>query len=121
MAFRNRAKCGNCGDIVESLHQHDFVSCSCYKLGTTGLDEYAIKYHSKGETVKRTDGITAIVPGIDYDALYADPEYLKRQKGLHGFFLDGGVGVDGRGLGCRYGGNFTDMQFMGDDDDVSDR
>lgn len=27
--IRNRAKCRNCGDIIESKHRHDFVSCSC--------------------------------------------------------------------------------------------
>lgn len=26
----NKAKCLNCGDIIESKHVHDFVTCSCY-------------------------------------------------------------------------------------------
>ena len=25
----NKAKCRNCGDTIESLHVHHFVSCSC--------------------------------------------------------------------------------------------
>ena len=28
---RNRAKCLNCGDIVESKSRHDFVVCSCFR------------------------------------------------------------------------------------------
>lgn len=31
MSFRNRAKCRNCGDIVESKYRHDWVCCSCFK------------------------------------------------------------------------------------------
>lgn len=27
---RNRAKCLNCGDIVESKSRHDWVTCSCF-------------------------------------------------------------------------------------------
>lgn len=27
---KNRAKCCHCGDIIESKHRHDFVTCSCY-------------------------------------------------------------------------------------------
>lgn len=29
--MRNRAKCGACGDILESKHRHDWVACSCFK------------------------------------------------------------------------------------------
>ena len=35
----NKAKCNNCGDVIESKHQHDFVACSCFAdtLGTRGI------------------------------------------------------------------------------------
>ena len=26
----NKAKCRNCGDIIESKRRHDFVACSCF-------------------------------------------------------------------------------------------
>lgn len=26
----NKARCKNCGEIVESKNRHDFVGCSCY-------------------------------------------------------------------------------------------
>lgn len=31
----NKAQCGNCGDIIESKHNHDFVRCGC---GETFVD-----------------------------------------------------------------------------------
>jgi hypothetical protein len=36
---KNKAKCRHCGDIIESKHPHDFVSCSCFKNegNTTGI------------------------------------------------------------------------------------
>jgi hypothetical protein len=37
--MRNRAKCKNCLDIIESKHRHDWVSCSCFSNDgdTTGI------------------------------------------------------------------------------------
>ena len=29
--IRNAAQCRNCLDVIESKHQHDFVTCSCFK------------------------------------------------------------------------------------------
>lgn len=28
--LRNRAQCANCKEIIESVHRHDFMTCSCY-------------------------------------------------------------------------------------------
>lgn len=28
--IRNRVKCKNCGEVIESRHVHEFVGCSCY-------------------------------------------------------------------------------------------
>jgi hypothetical protein len=27
--IKNAIKCVHCGDIIESRHRHDFVTCSC--------------------------------------------------------------------------------------------
>lgn len=32
--LKNQAKCLNCGDIIESKHRHDFVTCSCFVNST---------------------------------------------------------------------------------------
>lgn len=38
--MRNRAKCKLCQDIIESLSQHDFVSCSCGEISIDGGTAY---------------------------------------------------------------------------------
>ena len=40
MEGRNRAKCLLCGDIIESTHVHDFVTCGCGNLSVDGGKEY---------------------------------------------------------------------------------
>lgn len=40
MIVRNRAQCKKCGDIIESRHSHDFVTCSCGSLSVDGGKEY---------------------------------------------------------------------------------
>lgn len=34
--MRNRAKCKLCRDIIESFHQHDYVTCSCGEIYIDG-------------------------------------------------------------------------------------
>lgn len=36
----NRCQCRLCGDIIESKHGHDFVSCKCGEIFTDGGKEY---------------------------------------------------------------------------------
>ncbi len=36
LIMRNRAKCKLCGDIIESLHRHDYVRCSCDEIAVDG-------------------------------------------------------------------------------------
>lgn len=38
--IRNRIKCKNCGDIIESLDTHDFKWCSCGSCAVDGGKEY---------------------------------------------------------------------------------
>lgn len=37
---RNRARCRKCGDVIESKHQHDFVTCKCGAISVDGGDAY---------------------------------------------------------------------------------
>jgi hypothetical protein len=39
--MRNRAKCKLCGDILESFHVHDYVTCKCGEIGIDGGLQYA--------------------------------------------------------------------------------
>lgn len=34
--IRNAAKCNNCLDVIESIHRHDYVTCSCGNLSVDG-------------------------------------------------------------------------------------
>lgn len=42
---RNRAKCLECGKIVESKHRHDFQSCECGQLSVDGGKDYLRRVH----------------------------------------------------------------------------
>jgi hypothetical protein len=43
----NKCKCALCGDIIESKHRHDFVSCSCGEISTDGGKDY---FHRSAST-----------------------------------------------------------------------
>ena len=36
----NKIKCNKCGDIIESMHQHDFKFCKCGTVAVDGGKEY---------------------------------------------------------------------------------
>ena len=38
--LKNRIRCRTCGDIIESLHVHDFKYCFCGKVAVDGGKEY---------------------------------------------------------------------------------
>ncbi len=36
----NAAKCHKCGDVIRSVHRHDFQSCKCGAIFIDGGDDY---------------------------------------------------------------------------------
>lgn len=38
--LNNKIRCNRCGDIIESKHRHDFVTCSCGSCATDGGTSY---------------------------------------------------------------------------------
>ena len=38
--MRNRAKCKLCNEVLESFHQHDYVSCKCGEIAIDGGQSY---------------------------------------------------------------------------------
>ena len=36
----NKIKCNKCGDIIESLHRHDFKICKCGAVAVDGGHDY---------------------------------------------------------------------------------
>lgn len=57
----NRIKCNKCGDIIESVHRHDFKSCSCKSISIDGGLDYLRRvgdlkaYEELSETVEEED------------------------------------------------------------------
>ena len=47
--LRNRAKCLKCGDIIESVHRHDFVECSCGSIFVDGGHDYLRRGFPSGD------------------------------------------------------------------------
>lgn len=62
---RNALRCTACGDIIESKHRHDFVTCYCGSWSVDGGLDY----------VKRSFKENPFVPQIDlceWEVEYAD-------------------------------------------------
>ncbi len=38
--LHNSAQCKDCGDVIESLHRHDYVQCKCGSIFVDGGREY---------------------------------------------------------------------------------
>ena len=38
--IKNAVKCLKCGDIIESVYRHDFVTCSCGNVSVDGGKDY---------------------------------------------------------------------------------
>ena len=45
----NKIKCNHCGDIIESIHRHDFKWCKCRKVSVDGGKEYLKRSFEKEE------------------------------------------------------------------------
>lgn len=37
---RNAIRCNRCGDVIESVHVHDFKWCSCHSVAVDGGHDY---------------------------------------------------------------------------------
>ncbi len=38
--IRNAIRCNRCGDVIESVHRHDFKTCSCGCVSVDGGHDY---------------------------------------------------------------------------------
>jgi hypothetical protein len=48
---RNRAKCANCDDIIESYYTHDFKYCKCGRIAVDGGKSYIRRLFRKESDV----------------------------------------------------------------------
>jgi len=80
----SKARCKNCGDVVESKTRHDFVTCTCFQ------ETRATVRAMEGENPEATHReLVALASGIQ-----------------RGFYLDGGKDY------TKVGGNFTDIEWL---------
>ncbi len=38
--IENKIKCNKCGDVIESIHRHDFKFCKCGAVAVDGGHDY---------------------------------------------------------------------------------
>ena len=48
MIIKNQVKCNHCGDIIESKHRHDFVTCKCGRVSVDGGHAYLRRCFKEG-------------------------------------------------------------------------
>jgi len=77
--LRNSARCLKCYDVLVSLEQHDFNSCSCGNLNVYGGKAYTKRLHNGCDTWKEL-------------SLYSDSPHGELREKLE----RGGRGIDGR-------------------------
>ena len=49
--MRNRIRCKECKEIIESKHRHDFVTCKCGNCSVDGGQDYHRRLGSNYEEV----------------------------------------------------------------------
>lgn len=60
--IHNRAKCRKCGDVIESMHRHDFKSCVCGAIFVDGGKAY-IRRGGEPENIEAMDEFTTEAAG----------------------------------------------------------
>lgn len=45
---RNAVRCKLCGDVIESKHRHDYVTCSCGNAAVDGGHDYLRRAYREG-------------------------------------------------------------------------
>ena len=63
---RNSAKCLVCGDVIESKHRHDFVTCSCGNLSVDGGKDYLRRCHKDDRWEDKSEMKNALKDLLDF-------------------------------------------------------
>lgn len=50
--IKNANQCRKCGDVIESKHVHDFVSCSCGAVAVDGGHDYLRRCGNKEDIIE---------------------------------------------------------------------
>lgn len=46
--IRNAIRCNHCGDVIESVHRHDFRTCRCGCVSVDGGHDYLRRCSANG-------------------------------------------------------------------------
>ena len=53
MIIKNQIKCAHCGDVIESIHRHDFRTCKCGTVSVDGGHDYLRRaYKEEGDYIE---------------------------------------------------------------------
>jgi hypothetical protein len=63
---RNRARCKQCDDIIESKHKHDFKWCRCASIYIDG----GLDYLRRGGIVERIEEMSEVESGYPHASDY---------------------------------------------------
>lgn len=66
---RNRAKCLVCGDVIESKHRHDFVTCSCGNLSVDGGKDYLKRSYKDDRWEDKSEMKNALKDLLDFRSI----------------------------------------------------
>ena len=50
----NKIRCKKCGDVIESIHRHDFKFCKCRKVAVDGGRDYLRRVGNSDDFVDMT-------------------------------------------------------------------
>lgn len=82
LTLKNRAKCKLCNDIIESVHRHDYVTCSCGEIsidGGSGGGYIRCRANDSNNLIRLDDEDNVILPPVREGTGSSEPP---KQEGL---------------------------------------
>jgi hypothetical protein len=78
--MRNRAKCKLCGDILESFHRYDCVSCRCGEISIDGGNDYCRCAANDWKNFLRVDdeGNEIVITVVEKDLSKEEPKEVPK-------------------------------------------
>ena len=67
MITYNAIKCVHCGEVIESRHRHDYVTCKCGKVSVDGGKSYLKRCYDK---VSDYIDLSVVVSGKEDETIY---------------------------------------------------
>jgi len=83
----NKAECRTCGDIIESRHRHDYVTCSCSSISIDGGKDY----------LKRVGNVIVdLIDLSEHERYFRKPyEWSARDEDVEKWMIENGFPLDG--------------------------